>query len=702
MDAQRKASTSTTPARVAGRYLLGEPLGHGRSTVFRAIDTRLDRRVAVKQVELLAGQEDVERVRSRALREAQAAARLNNPRVVTVFDVVEEAGSIWLVMELVDAPSLAQVVVDGGPIPHARAARIGLDVLTALEAAHVVGVVHRDVKPANVMVQAGDQAKLTDFGVATIRDDSRLTATGLIVGSPSYMSPEQAQGAEVGPPTDLWSLGALLYFATEGEPPFHAGSALATASAVVHGEPRPVQSVGPLTEMIARLLTKDPDARPSAGQIRARLSRVARGQRYRMRTARLPAVGPPPPVVREAADPTPEVFPPVPAAPATSPGNPGPAVAAGKAEPDVPRRPAPEGPQTDVPPVMPAEPGPTPEPKAPPVVPGEPGPTPEPKAPPVVPGQPEPTPQPDAPPILPGQPEPDVPPVVPATPPEVPPSRAESGRPPAAAAAVGDTRVELAWTQTGTQPAAPSADDVPRRTYRPREQPRSRLALLAVAAVVVLLVVVAASTLTRGDGAGEETTGDEATATTAAPAGDDPPATTARPAPEIPATTAPATTAPATTAPPTAAGATIPAGWTAYSDPSGRYSIAHPPGWSVVPRTDTVTDFRDPATGSYLRVDWTDTPKDDPAQDWREQAVVFARNHANYQELGIGPTTYRDYNAAVWEFTYGSGTTVHATNLGFVTGGRGYALLFQTPEGIWASSQGLNQQFRDAFRPVPA
>jgi eukaryotic-like serine/threonine-protein kinase len=282
----------------------------------------------------------------------------------------------------------------------------------------------------------------------------------------------------------------------------------------------------------------------------------------------------------------------------------------------------------------------------------------------------------------------------------VPPSRTESGRPPTAAAeAVGDTRAELTW---GTQPAAPSGDDVPRRRYRPPEQPRSRLAMLAVAAVVVLLVVVAASALTRGDGDGEETTGDEATATTPAPAGDDPPATTAPPAPETPATTAPATTAPATTAPLAAAGATIPAGWTAYQDPSGRYSIAHPPGWSVVPRTDTITDFRDPATGSYLRVDWTDTPKDDPAQDWREQAVVFARNHANYEELGIGPTTYRDYNAAVWEFTYGSGTTVHATNLGFVTGGRGYALLFQTPEDIWAPSQGLNQQFRDAFRPVPA
>jgi hypothetical protein len=388
-----------------------------------------------------------------------------------------------------------------------------------------------------------------------------------------------------------------------------------------------------------------------------------------------------------------------------------------------------------VPDVPPIQPGSTPEPDVLPIAP-------QPEAPPILPGQPEPdvppvVPEPDAPPIVPG-PQPDVPPVVPdadaqpvvpqpepspvapetepevapivlqhdpvvpASPREVPPSRAESGRPPTAAtAAVGIPRAELTGAQTGIQPAAPSADDVPRRTYRRREQPRSGLALLAVAAVVVLLVVVAVSAFTLGAGDGKDTSGDEATATTAAPAGDEPPATTAPPAPETTATTAPATTAPATTLPPAAAATTTPAGWSAYQDPSGRYSIAHPPGWSVVPRTNTITDFRDPATGSYLRVDWTDTPKDDPAQDWREQAVAFARNHANYQELGIGPTTYRDYNAAVWEFTYGSGTTVHATNLGFVTGGRGYALLFQTPEDIWASSQGLNQQFRDAFRPVP-
>ena len=253
---------------LAERYELGDPLGHGRSTVYRATDTRLRRQVAIKRVELLAGQEDAEAVRARALREAQASARLNNPAAVAVYDVVEESGAIWLVMELVDGPSLAELVADAGPLSHERAARLGLQVLTALEAAHLAGVVHRDVKPANVLVLEGDRAKLTDFGVATIRDESRVTMTGLIVGSPSYMAPEQATGSDITPATDLWALGALLYFTVEGEPPFLAGTALATASAVVHGEPRAHERPGPLVPIIARLLTKDP-AGPTHGGGRA-------------------------------------------------------------------------------------------------------------------------------------------------------------------------------------------------------------------------------------------------------------------------------------------------------------------------------------------------------------------------------------------------------------------------------------------------
>ncbi len=249
--------------------------------MYRAVDTRLRREVAIKRVALLAGQEDADQVRTRALREAQASARLNNPAAVALYDVVEESDAVWLVMELVDGPSLAQIVTDGGPVPHRRAAAIALAVLTALEAAHLVGVIHRDVKPANVLVPPGDRAKLTDFGVATLRDESRVTATGLIVGSPSYMAPEQATGGDITAATDLWSLGALLYFAVEGEPPFQAASALATATAVVHAPPRPQQRSGPLDRVIGRLLVKEPAGRASAGEVRAALARVARGDRRR-------------------------------------------------------------------------------------------------------------------------------------------------------------------------------------------------------------------------------------------------------------------------------------------------------------------------------------------------------------------------------------------------------------------------------------
>jgi eukaryotic-like serine/threonine-protein kinase len=261
---------------LAGRYALGEEIGRGRSTVYRGQDLRLRRQVAVKQVRLDASPEPAGNTRARAMREAHAAARLSNPRAVTVFDVVEERGSIWLVMELVDVPSLAEMVATHGPLGHRRAATIGIDVLDALRAAHGVGVVHRDVKPANVLVGAGDRAKLTDFGVASIRDDAKLTATGHIIGSPAYMAPEQARGDRVGPPADLWALGATLYFAVEGVSPFPGTSAIAVATAVVHGQRRQPTRPGPLTDITDRLLCKEPGQRPAASQVRRALRRARR------------------------------------------------------------------------------------------------------------------------------------------------------------------------------------------------------------------------------------------------------------------------------------------------------------------------------------------------------------------------------------------------------------------------------------------
>ena len=607
--------------RLADRYQLGDALGQGRSTVYRAVDTRLRREVAIKRVQLLAGQEDAEQVRTRALREAQASARLNNPSAVTVYDVVEEDGAIWLVMELVDGPSLSEVVADEGPLPHARAARIGLAVLTALEAAHLVGVVHRDVKPANVLIAAGDRPKLTDFGVATIRDESRVTATGLIVGSPSYMSPEQATGGEITPATDLWALGALLYFAVEGVPPFQAGNALATASAVVHGQPRAQEHPGPLSPLLDRLFTKDPKGRPSAGEVRVTLARVARSDRGRRRAQPSPSADPTL-VATAALAPEAPVTPPQ-AAPAVSPAPL--AVDAPSAEPTP--TPAPDA----SPPPPAAEPEPEPE--------RAPGPDPVPTA--------------------------------------------ATGAPPGES-----TAVHTLPPPERPAPSPPTAGD-------PAEPAgRSRVLVLVAAAILLLVLGVAVAAL-GGDDDGGETADAPTTQTTQAEA--DAAADPSTTVPDASTTTSEPTTTTSTT--PVVSG--LPAGWAPYSDPQGAYSLGVPPGWQVSPTGNAQrVDFRDPATGAFLRVEWTDQPGPDVAADWRNQAANFAAGNANYDEIGIAPVEYRDYDAALWEFRHGSGETLHTGNLGMVTNGKGFALMFRTPESQWEALQPVFEQFKQAFQPT--
>ena len=254
-------------------------IGQGRSSVYSARDTRLGRDVAVKRVALAAGPAGLDDERVRALREARAAARMSSGCVVGVYDVIEESDAVWLVMELVRAPSLQALVRRRGPLPAPLAAAIGLGVVDALAAAHAVGVLHRDVKPANVLVvghaDGGVSVKLADFGVASLRDESDLTVPGMVMGSPSYMAPEQASGRPVGPEADLWALGALLYFAVEGVPPFAAGSAQATVSAVAHGMPRPPSRPGALTPVIDALLVKDPARRPGVAAVRSALATIA-------------------------------------------------------------------------------------------------------------------------------------------------------------------------------------------------------------------------------------------------------------------------------------------------------------------------------------------------------------------------------------------------------------------------------------------
>jgi eukaryotic-like serine/threonine-protein kinase len=266
---------------VAGRYTLGEVLGRGgMGTVWLATDRVLDRQVALKEVTFSIDLTEEERgiLRERTMREARAAARLDHPHVATVYDVVEQDGKPWLVMKHVSARSLQDVLEEHGPLPPAAVARIGLDLLAALEAAHDIGIVHRDVKPANVLVSADGRACLTDFGIATTTGDSSLTTHGALIGSPSYMAPERANGEEPRPPVDLWSLGATLYAAVEGRPPFNRGEAMATLMSVVSEHPAPMLRAGPLEPVLQGLLTKDPAQRSTAATARPQLEAIVDGR----------------------------------------------------------------------------------------------------------------------------------------------------------------------------------------------------------------------------------------------------------------------------------------------------------------------------------------------------------------------------------------------------------------------------------------
>src|SRR6266508_1712829 len=267
---------------VADRYLLEHTIGRGGiGTVWLAHDRLLDREVAVKEVSFpeTLFQHQRDDLRASALREARVAARLNHPGAITIYDVLEEQGHAFIVMELITAPTLAELVARGGPLPPERVARIGLRIASALEAAHRAGIVHRDVKPANVMVGEDGSVWLGDFGIAQLQGDPKLTASGIIVGSPWYMAPEQASGGQIGPETDLWGLGATMYYAVEGEAPFERASSLATLAAVVNEPPRPPRHAGALALIIMSLLAKDPAARPALRQVRIRLAQVAAADR---------------------------------------------------------------------------------------------------------------------------------------------------------------------------------------------------------------------------------------------------------------------------------------------------------------------------------------------------------------------------------------------------------------------------------------
>ena len=263
---------------VAGRYRLLAKLGHGgMGTVWRAKDETVDREVAVKEPRVPDHLPERERANAyeRMRREARAAARLDHPAVVNVHDVAVVDGRPWIVMELVQGRSLGDALQEG-TLGARDAARIGLEVLGALEAAHAAGILHRDVKPDNVMLGRHDRVVLTDFGIAQIEGETNLTDTGGFVGSPEYIAPERVLGQRPGPASDLWSLGVVLYAATEGVSPFRRSNTPATLQSVLNAVPAaPAAAQGPLAEAINGLLQKDPARRPNAAQTRALLEQAA-------------------------------------------------------------------------------------------------------------------------------------------------------------------------------------------------------------------------------------------------------------------------------------------------------------------------------------------------------------------------------------------------------------------------------------------
>ena len=542
-------ATGTTGALVGGRYRIDRVLGRGgMGVVWAAMDTLLERPVALKEIHLPPALDDNERRRleARVLREARASARLSHPSVVAVYDVVDEGGRPFIVMELVKAPSLAELVGRRGPLPRRQVAEIGLALASALGVAHAAGIVHRDVKPANVLVPDHGPPRLTDFGIASITDDSGgTTTTQQLIGSPTYMSPEQAKNLPLTAATDRWSLGATLYYAVEGVPPFDRGEAIPTLTSILADEPRAPQRAGSLAPIILNLLAKEPGERPSDAQLAAALAEV--GGAPAGGHARIMATTP-------------------------------------TLAPD-------EGPETAMAP------------------------------------------------------------------------------PPNLAAAASPTLTHVPSGQRSVPPPTPSGG------------PGRSKALLGTAVVLAGFVVAGGLALLLRHHA--PTTPASIAAAPAAPA--------------------PSTRPTSTTSPPTTLAPAVPANWVAYRDPSTGFTISHPPGWAITV-SGTLTDFRDPTTGAYLRVDHRSPPDPSPEADWRAFEPSFAAANPGYRQIQITPTTYEGYRAATWEYTYGTGgASLHAVDLGFVVGNRyGFALNFQTPAADWDRMQPEFMAFQRSFRAPSA
>ncbi|WP_439661830.1 protein kinase domain-containing protein [Lentzea sp. HUAS TT2] len=267
---------------VAGRYRLSQRIGSGAmGVVWTAHDERLHRTVAVKQLLLQPGlaEADTDEAKRRAMREGRIAARLQHPHAVAVYDVAEDDSQPWLIMEYLPSKSLSGVLSERGTLPPRDVASIGMQVASALAAAHNAGIVHRDIKPGNILLGDDGTVKITDFGISRATGDVTVTATGMLAGTPAYLAPEVAKGYDPGSPSDVFSLGSTLYAAIEGEPPFGLSeNTIALLHKVASGKVNPPRNAGPLTALLMRLLRAEPEDRPTMAEARDALAAVANGQ----------------------------------------------------------------------------------------------------------------------------------------------------------------------------------------------------------------------------------------------------------------------------------------------------------------------------------------------------------------------------------------------------------------------------------------
>lgn len=670
--------------------------------VWRATDEMLDRQVAVKEMRIDGlDPEDTRTRRERTLREARATARIDHPNVVRIYDVVDQGERLWIVMELVAGRSLEQLVVEDGPLDPPTAARIGLELVAALRQVHAGGVLHRDIKPGNVLVERrGHRVVLTDFGIAALQDAEALTMVGMLVGSPDYMAPERVSGRPQGPPSDVWSLGATLCAALGGRSPFSRSTTLATLHAVLYEEPELPSTAGDLGEILAALLEKEPSTRPGLAELETALRPIAfprPGETESPEAGLVPepaADSPDSPEAPETREPSEAAEArEVPEASKTAEASKTSEVGGTAEAPDAAGTPeTPETPEAAPPPVPPfhqesptralldvsliraaqhlppqrgPEPTPAPDSEPDPVqdaVPEPaplPDPTPEPPPPPAPTPAPEPTPAPAPKPA----PEPIAPPPLPE-----PPSLATH------------TTVSRAVVMPPGELPGPAVPAVPRRGRR-------RMGLAAAGGVVIVGTVVGL-VMTQTGGSSHDTTG-ASTSTSTSPSASSTSPTSA----QNPSTTpsSPLPTVDGTSRPPS-----LPAG---ARKEAGLYAWVPPQGWQRVAQSGSEVHYTSPDRAQEIVANATPARGDLLAQ-W-QQAEVSTSKGLNYRRIRLERTTFRGAPAVVWEYTVTArGRLWHVRLLGFRSGGTSYEISTWYHPDIEATALPVYDAVKKSFTPL--